>query len=468
MKHKRAYIWTFGGRVLPQLIYLLTNIFLAHYLTPTDFGQIGVLAIFISISSTLTDAGFGGSLIKEDYVSSLDLSTVFIYNLIVSILLYLVLFFCAPFIESYFSIDGLKNIVRTLSLVFVINAWALIPKTLLIRDLHFKSIAIIAVIAVILASIISIIGALQQWGAYSLVAYQLTYAIVEVVSYEIVTRYKHSFRFSLYCFKKLFSFGFYTTLCNVLESAYTNIMTMLFGKFMTISVAGYFYQAQKLETSATNSLASTINTTSFPILTKIKNDRKAFISESNSLLKSFSLFLFPLFWLIVIYSREIITFIYGPEWQEASIYLSLLIIVGVFYVLESLTRNFIKSLGQVKILAKYSLFKRIIGLIFILGFLIVGPFYMLYGYILSTIFGYIVNNYILSKILHIKFLFIIKENSGPLCFTLPFPFIFLLIHQINNLFIEVPIDLGIFLIYYIIIIPRIFGIKIIKLIHKKA
>lgn len=467
MRHKGAYIWNFGGRVIPQIIFLLTNIVLARYLTPAEFGQIGVLAIFISISSTLTDAGFGGSIIKEDKVTRLDLSTVFIYNLVVSLVLYLILFFTAPLIENYFEVKGLSTVTKVLSLVFVINAWALIPKTILIRNLCFKQIAIVSIIDVCVGSLISIYGAIKGWGVYALIAYQLVYAISDVVCFEIITKYRLSFSFSFKSFKRLFSFGFYTTLCNIIDSAYTNLMTTLFGKFMSVNEAGYLYQAQKLETSATNSLAQTINTVSFPILTKLKSDKETFYNEADSLFNNFSLLLFPLFWIVVVYSKPIIGLIYGKEWEEASVYLSFLMIVGIFYVMESLTRNFIKSLGDVKILAKYTLIKRVLGVICILGFLQIKPFYMLIGFMLSTILGYVVNVYLYGKVLDYSFIKILWSNCKSFLITLIFTLVLFVIHQMDHLLMEIGIITFVVLFYYLVVLPKFSRINIIKIIVEK-
>lgn len=467
MLNKGAYIWNFGGRILPQIVFLLTNILLARILTPAEFGQIGVLSIFISISTTLTDAGFGGSLIKEEHITYIDLSTVFIYNFVVSIFLYIVLFCCANAIEIYFDIDGIAKVTRFLCLVFVINAWALIPKTILIKELRFKQIALVAIIGVFISSIVAICGAMNGWGVYALVAYQLIYALCDVVCFEYLTKYMPSFIFSISSFKKLFSFGYYTTLCNVIESAYTNIMTTLFGKFMNVNAAGYLYQAQKLEASATNSLAQTINTVSFPILTKLKNNTEIFYKESNSLSNNFAFILFPLFWCIVIYSAPITNFIFGREWIGSAVYLSYLMIGGIFYVMESLTRNYIKSLGEVKKLAQYTLLKRLFGLICIFAFLLIDPFYMLYGFILSTIVGYATNVYLYSKLIGIVYLKLLSEDLRPFFITLLFPIVFIVVHLMNFLTAEIIVVIFILLIYYLFLLPKISGVNIVKLLRHK-
>lgn len=460
MRNKRAYIWSFGGRIIPQTIFLLTNIILAHYLSPGEFGQIGILSLFISISTTLTDAGFGGSLIKEKDILPIDLSTVFVYNLVVSIVSYFILFLCAPSIESYYRIEGLTNVTRALGLVFVINAWALIPKTLLIKNLKFKEIAIVGIIGVCLASIVSIIGAINGWGVYSLVSYQIAYVLNEVICLEVLTKYKQSFRFSILSFKKLFSFGFYTTLCNVIEDAYKNIITSLFGKFLSIKDAGYIFQAQKLENAATSSLTQTINIVAFPILTKLKLDIVSFSYEANTLFRNICLLIFPLLWIVVIYSQPFITLIYGADWSGASIFLSLLMIAGFFFIMDNMIRIFIKSLGEVKSLAKYTLLKRGFGLICILSFMLIGPFFMMYGFILSTIIGYLVNIYLYGKMIKMSFFSILWCNSKSALFTIIFPFLYYIIHLADNMYIEISLLLAVLLSFYFLVLPKIIHINI--------
>lgn len=468
MKHKSAYIWNFGGRIVPQIVFLITNIILAHFLTPAEFGMIGVLAVFISISSTLTDAGFGGSLIKEETISKIDISTVFIYNLVVSIVLYVILFFSAPLIEQYFDIPELTSITRALCLVFVINAWAIIPKTILLRNLKFKQISIISVIGVIIASSIAIFGAHRCWGAYALVAYQLMYGLVDVVLLSCIAKYKISFGFSRESFKKLFSFGLFTTICNVIDSAYENIMTFLFGKYIGISSAGYLYQAKKLETSATSSLAQTINTVAFPVLTRIRHNQPEFIKETDSLFSTFSLFLFPLFWAVAIYANEIVTLIYGTEWEPAGLYLSLLMIVGIFYVGESLVRNYIKSLGCVKQLAKITLIKRLVGLGCILIFLLLDAFYMLIGYIISAFIGYLFNIGLYSKLINRSIRTSLIKDFRSFTITIILGGTMLISKLLfRNIILNMSILLLLFIIYYLIYIPKTHGFNLIRLVKHK-
>lgn len=118
MRNKSAYIWNTIGRFIPQGMYLITTLILARFLTPQDFGKIGVLTIFLTIANTLMDSGFGGSLINKQKVDKDDYSTIFVFNTTISAILYIVLFCFAPKIENLFNTDGISGIMRLLCLVF--------------------------------------------------------------------------------------------------------------------------------------------------------------------------------------------------------------------------------------------------------------------------------------------------------------------------------------------------------------
>ena len=449
MQNKKAYIWNFGGNMIPQALFLVTNIVLARFLTPADFGAVGVLSIFVSLASTLTDTGFSGSLVKEKDVTPIDFSTVFVFNLTISLSIYLLLYLLSDAIEKFFSYPDLRYVVRSLCLVFVIRAIGLVPRALLIRNIRFDIQAKISIFSVSIACLVAIIGGIIGWKYYALVAYQLIYASLETSLLVIVTKYKFSFAFSKESFKRLFSFGFFTTICTTIDTIYENIMATLFGRFLNMSAAGYLSQAQKLEVASTNSLVRTLNSVSFPVLTRLRDNIDRFIKETNSIQETFISLIFPLLFAVVIYAKEIILLLYGEDWLQASIYLQLLIFVGIFYILECLDRNNIKSLGFVRELSRVTIQKRIIGLIIIVLCLLITPFAMLYGYILSTFIGFLYNKHLYCKLLNLHFfhdlLRVLKLLILPMVFALS---VCLIRYLINNMVINIIISLILVIVYY--------------------
>lgn len=458
MKGKKEYIWSLVGRFFPLIIYLLTTMVLARYIEPEEFGKLGVLSIFFVVAYTLMDAGLGGSLIKEKEITHLDCSTIFVFNLTVSHILYLLLFLFSDTIQAYFDIEELSMIVKVLCLIFVINSWGLVPRSILTRDLRFKTLTIINVIAAIMAAMTSIVLAILKFEVYALVAYQLMNGFVGVVLSMITSRFSISFHFSVNSFKRLIPFGFFTMITTTVDTIYENLTVFLFGKYLSIHQAGLLYQAKRLEEVPSQAVAVTISNVAFPVLTKLRNDIKAFERECTNTFNTIIILLLPLLLIISLFSLPIITLVLGKQWVEAAPYLSLLIIAAIFHVTETLTRTFIKSSGQVAKLFKYTLIKRAIGIGIIFIALYFDPNYVLMGYICSTFVGYIINTILWSKIVDrsvkvqlSSFTMMLLING---CFYLA---VWGLQQFVNNLFVQITWACLSLLVYYLVVM-RMFKI----------
>ena len=397
MQNKKAYIWNLVGKFFPQGIFLLTTIVLARYLSPADFGMISVLTVFFTVANVVMEAGLGGALIMEKEITKIDCSTMFVFNLSTSVVFYIVLFFSADVVADFYHIPSLSTVMRILCLIFLINAWGMVPRTLLVKNLKFKQITFMTSLASLIACVLAISSALVGLKVYALVIYQLTSALVIVVGSYYYSKYRVSFRFSYQRFKHLFSFGIMTTLVSVIDTIYENLMNILFGKYINVRQAGYLDQAKKFENTVTQSLSMTISNVAFPILSRLSTEKDKFRKEADSIFMTVIVFLFPLLMALSVYSKEIIVFLYGAKWETSAMYFSLLIFAGIFQVMETLNRNFIKSLGEVKSLFCVTLVKRALGIGLIFVCLTVSVDLILYAYIVSSFLGYFFNMLVYSK-----------------------------------------------------------------------
>lgn len=462
MKNSTSYIWGFIGKFAPQLISLVTTFILARFLSPNDFGIIGILGIFVSVSQTLLEGGLGGSLIKEKQISTVDCSTIFVFNIIMSSVLYLIIYFCAPLIEAYYQIVGLAKICRILCLVFVINSWGLITQTILFRELKFKALMTSSIISVSAGSIISIIAASYlKLGVYSLVLLQLTQNIVYVLLNWIISKYQYYFQFSFSSLKRLFSFGFYTTITGILESGYENILPVLFGKYLGVSQAGYLSQAKRIENASVFSLSATINVVAFPILVKLKDSIKEFKNESYSILKNLTLLILPIFLSVAIFSKEIILVVFGYKWIDASPYLMVLMWTGCVVVIESAIRNFIKSLGEVRLLLKVTIIKRILAILLMLICVLWQPEKLIYAFFVGCILGYISNVICYVKIIDDNILSYLFKSCKLIIIPVSYYLLLLVLfyYITNALVLKISLWILISSIYYFYGL-QIFGIRI--------
>lgn len=398
MQHKTAYLWGLIGRFAPQGLNLVTTIVLARFLTPDDFGTIGVLSVIFIVANTLLDSGLGGSLVKEKEVSEVDCSTIFVFNVSVSLTIYLLLFLGANAIENYFNITNLSDIVRTLSLVFVLSAFGIVPKAMLDRKLAFRTSCNNSIVGSFVASIVAIISALLNAGIYSLVLYQLTEAAVTVMCNYYSSKYRFSLRFSFISLKRLLPFGVTTTITSVIDTIYENLLTTMTGKYLSVQQAGYLYQSKRIEGVSSSSIAKTIGIVSFPILTKLKDNTTAFVTEAQKTFELIIALISPILITLAIHSYAVITLLFGKEWYDAGAYLRVLAITGLFIVAETLVRFFIKALCEVRKLLYITMIKRAIGIGLILATLLSNPEYMIYAYAVSAAVGLVLNVIVYRKI----------------------------------------------------------------------
>lgn len=434
MKSSNLIQYSFGfiSKIIPQAIFLLTSMVLARYLTPDEFGQVSVLTIFVAIATTLNDSGLGGSLINQHNISNIDKEVVFTYNICLSILLYLIIYLFSPSIEKYYNSPGLANVARSLCIIFVFDSIGMVPKTILYRELKFEIIARIAIISAFSAAVCSILVACVLKNVYALVLYYIINSLFASLFFLWISKFKIHIKFRISILAKLLPFGIYTTLSNIIDACYESSLTIIIGKYMNMSQAGLLSQAKKLEDASSQSLGQTINTVAFPILSRI-DSINIFKVECEKIIRSISLVIIPLLLTISILSNEIIIFLYGKTWIGSGYYLSILMIAGIFIIIEIIYRNFIKSLGKVKRLFKFTLFKRIIALLIIILSVIIFPSpYIVYAYVSGCLIGMLFNIKLFSKIINVNFFI---EIINLLKFIIP-AIIYYSLGQVINIYTE--------------------------------
>lgn len=461
------YVWGFVARFTPAGIQLVTNMILTRLLTPQDFGTIGVLAIIYTIANTLIDSGLGGSLVKEKDLKKIDCSTILTFNIAVSSLLYFVLFLLSGKLEVFFQIAGLSTIVKVLSLTIIISSFGVVPNAVLLKNLKFRATFIISTISVILASIVAIILAFLKFGIFSLVIYQILFTLTQVILSYILSHYKLSLAFSYASFKKIIHFGIYTSIITIIDSIYENILTTLTGKYLNVKQAAYVSQSKRINDGLSYSIAMTIGTVTFPISTKLKDNLVAFKEETHSIYKTIPLILFPFLMLTAAYSTEIITLLFGNQWTESGKYLTGFMFAGIFLVLEALLYGFIKALCLVDRLAFVTIYKRIIGIGIIIATMILFPRFVIEGYVLSSLIGFVANSLLFCKISNTKLTTFLLETA---IYIIPSGIIFALLYTAKvllsiELVWSLVLSLGLIVIYYFMFL-RFFGIKILDSIKK--
>lgn len=405
-------IWSSLQRFGTMGISFISNIVLARLLTPDDYGCIGMLMIFIALSNTFIDGGFGSALIQKKRPTQEDYSTIFYWNIFLSVVLYAVLFICAPIIADFYNIALLEKVLQVQGVILVINALGIIQANQLRKQLKFKSIAQITLIASVVSVVVAIAMAYMGCGIWSLVAQQIVSSLVTTLLYWAYSNWRPAFVFSKTSFKELFGFGSFILLSNLVNTFCNNLNGLLIGKFFNASSMGYFTQAKKLEDVSSTSIEAVVLQVTYPVLVEVKDNYE----KLKNVLKQFNSLLMyvvtPLMMFLNLLATPIIKILLGEQWLPAVPYLEILAFQGVAISIQGINTNAIASIGKSKVLLEATIIKRLFQIIFLLGGIYIGGIIgLLWGATLFAFFAAFYNAFLVHRYIDYKLISQFKDLS---------------------------------------------------------
>ncbi|MEC4114934.1 lipopolysaccharide biosynthesis protein [Myroides pelagicus] len=400
-KFKKGLIWSIVGQFGYLSITLLTNILLARLLSPKEFGVVAIATFFIAISKVLTESGLSGALIRKKDATEIDNSTIFIFNFIVSVSLYILLYFFSPNIEMYYEIENLSLYVRVLGIVLIINSFQIIQNVRLVKQLQYKLISTYSLVSVLLASVIAIVVALYGYGVWALILLQILNALFLTIIYWIKEKGLEVYRFSKTSFKELYGFGVYTTLSSLLNTAFDNVYQLILGKYFSLGQTGFYFQAKKLSEIPVGVIKSTTLGVVFSTLSNLQDEKEQFDKMYNNIIRIFTVLVGLICMGIFLFSKEILFLLYGEKWLDADFYMKILALSSFFFMQEMFNRILFKVFNKTQKILMLEIIKKGINLIS----LVLGVYYesleiLMYGYLITCILSYFLNYYVSRKVYH--------------------------------------------------------------------
>lgn len=231
-KTVRGVVWSFVDNIANSGITFLVGLILARLLSPAEYGIMAMIAVFIAISNSIIDSGFSNALIRKLDAKRIDYNTVFYFNLLVSIILYVFLYITSPLISSFFKEPILVKLIRVIGWVLIINALAIIPRTIFVKEINFKTQTKVSLVSSISSGIVGIGMALGGLGVWSLVGQQLSRQFLNTLFLWIYCKWQPVWEFSMKSFRELFGFGSKLLLSGLLATIYQNIYYIIIGRFL--------------------------------------------------------------------------------------------------------------------------------------------------------------------------------------------------------------------------------------------
>lgn len=392
-KKKDSMKWSAIGGMLSQFLQFIFIIVLARLLSPEDFGLVGIISIIPLISNALIDGGMSSALIRKGCFDNKSASTVFYYNIIISLIIFIIIFVSAGELSKYMNSPAIKSMLEISSFVIILSALEMMQQVKLTLELNFKKQALITLSSILLSGLIGIVLAVLGFGVWSLVFQQLSNALFRVVFSFIFVRWFPLRVFDIEELKKLFGFGNKLLLSNLLDVAFNYVYILLINKNYGINQVGVFTQSKKLSEVPAIMFSTIIRRVNYPIISRLKNKEEDYISEFLNTLHKVSIIIFPLFFFVSYVSPNIVNILLGNKWLDMVDVYKILLISFSIYPVNSLLTNVLQLQGR----SDFYLYSKIINKVVIFSFLMIsinfGYVYIFYGMLFSSLIEFFVNSY---------------------------------------------------------------------------
>lgn len=391
-------IWTALQKYATMLIQFVSGIILARLLTPYDYGCIGMLMIFMVLAEAFVDGGFGSALIQKKRPTQEDYSTIFFWNLGLSVILYTVFFLSAPAIARFYGIPLLSDVLRVQGLVLFIFAFNIVQSNQLRKKMNFKVLSIVTILTSLTALTITIIMAYKGFGVWALVAQNMLTAAIPALVFWFYVKWRPKWTFSWQSFRELFSFGFYMFLTNLMNQFGHQIQGLLIGKFYNASTMGYYSKANSTERLASTSISKVMSQVTYPLYAEMQDNKAALGDMIKKITLTLSYITFPLMFILLLCAKPLFILLYSDRWADSVPYFQVLCIAGLAYSLQSVNYQSVAAIGKSRTMFVWTFVKRTVGIFLVVaGLLLDGMRGLLVGMVLNTWFSYFINIWLVSK-----------------------------------------------------------------------
>lgn len=409
IKTKSGLKWSAIEKIVTQCSQLVVMLILARIIGPDEFGVIGILLVFTTISQVITDSGFSSALIRKPNCSFEDFNTAFLCNVFIALLIYVIIFFLSSYVANFYEEERITILMRVISLVVIINSFSNVHKAILSKEMLFKTQAKASFSAVIISSLVSIYLAYNEFGVWALVWQNIIFSIVNTIIIYNYVDWFPKLRFSKKSFSYLYGFGSKLLLSRLIDTCYRNIYQLLIGNSYDFKSVGYYTQANQLSSVPSVTFTNIIQRVSYPMLSKVNRDGRSLDIYYDKTIVFSGMFIFPLILGIYSLSDEFVSLFLGNEWLAVATYLKVLCIGYSLYPIHAINLNLLQVKGRSDLFLKLEVIKKSIAFIILLIAINYSVFWVCVGLSAQSFISFFVNTYYTGKLTTLTSVYQIKR-----------------------------------------------------------
>lgn len=393
----KGTVWNTLEKIAVKSSSFIISIFLARILSPSDYGLVGMLTIFIALSTVFIESGFAKALIQKQDRNNIDFTTVFYFNFIVALFLYLILFVLAPYIATFYETPILVPILRVLSLNIIISSINIVQRAQLMIEMDFKSLAKINFIGTIIGGICGIIIAINHYGVWALVIQSIISTITMTALFFYYTKWTPLWAFSWQSFKELFHFGSKLLTASSIVTIFNNISTIAIGKIYKSDQLGLFTRASLFTEMIAWTINDVIGTVTFPILSELQSNKDKMLNVYRKSLFYTTLISFPAMVLLAIIAKPLVIILLTEKWLPCVSFIQILCFARMWTPLSAINMNLLNAIGRSDLFMKVDLSKLPLEIIILIITIPLGIKAVVIGNLISAIIGFFINTYYPGK-----------------------------------------------------------------------
>ena len=399
---KSGVIWSAIDKIAYSGMQLIINLILARLILPEEYALVAMISIFIAIGQTFIDSGFSQSLIHKQNRTTDDFSTVFYFNIGISTILYLIIYFASPLIANFYNNDIFIPLTRLVALVLIISSFSIVQRAVLTIKTDFKTQAIISLISIICSGFVGIFMAYRGYGVWSMVTQNLLNQFLIAFLLWIIVRWRPILSFSLESFKELFAYGSKLLISRLINTICQNLHTLIIGKCYSRQDVAYFTNANQLSLYSAGYLNDIIQRALFPIQCEMQDDLEKSKQFFYKMMRLSSYIIFPIMISIIVLARPFVITVLTDKWEGMIIFMQIIAFAYMWYPIMS-TNQMFNVLGRTNLYLKTEIIKKLFFVLIVAVTLKYGVTAMCIGIVVYNFIEMFVTILLLKKIIPITF-----------------------------------------------------------------
>lgn len=397
-KALKGVLWSAIDKAGVKAVAFIVSIVIARILSPADYGVIGMILVFIVVANIFIDSGMSQALVQRKNRSPEDMATAFYFNVAISVICYIVLFFCAPAIANFYSVPILVPVLRVLGLNIIIAAFATVQRANLLAKLDFKTIAVVNICSVTVSGVVGIWMAYARYGVWALVGQQMSSMFTSSCVFWLFGKWHPTAPFSKESFRNLWNFGSKLLATALVSTILREINSIAIGRIYRSEELGYYTRAVQTSDMVALTTNEVINAVTFPVLSSLQDNREQMVSVYSRMLGMTAFFIFPIMTGLAVVAKPFISVLLTDKWLPAVVLLQWLCFARMFTPISSLNMNILNAIGRSDLFMKLDFSKIPLTIATMAITIPLGVEAMVIGSFISTFICYFINAYLPGKL----------------------------------------------------------------------